>query len=113
MTSTPQARTTAPGNELCPGCRAISDRELHAVMEGSLPLWAVDLSLAGWWHAGSFEGIRLDTPARVESIPRSKVEGPSFPALCERRGEPDRATAHNQRLGLIMDRLSQVEGGRK
>lgn len=111
MTSTPQNRTTAPGNQLCPGCRAISDRELNEVMYGSLPLWAVDLSLAGWWHAGSFEGIRLDTPARVESIPRSRVEGASFPELCQRRGEPERAIPHNQRLELIMERLSQVEGG--
>lgn len=55
------------------------------------------------------EIVRLggDISARVVKA----AQGPSFPQLCDIRGESDRATAHNVKHSQIVDRLRSVGGG--
>jgi len=107
---------------LCPECTNKAEKTLEAVMAGTMSLHQAPETLASWWYSGdSFAWIMIreeirelfeiaDTLIREREKQRLRafMDWPSFPRLCEARGEPWRIVPHTRELDSIMARLEQL-----
>jgi hypothetical protein len=107
---------------LCPECTNKPEQILEAVMAGTIALHQAPGTLASWWYSGDayawimirgeirelFEIADALIREREKQRLRGLTDRPSFPRLCEARGEPWRIVPHTQELDSIMARLEQL-----